>query len=80
MMSSKSRTNSGRERRWMGGIGMAFFCASAVPSPVLSEPAPTVEKIVAATDRVAYYLGKDGRAQVRMTITDSQGREQRRRF
>ena len=40
----------------------------------------TVDKIVAKANQVAYYAGKDGRADVSMTITDSQGRERKRRF
>ncbi len=41
---------------------------------------PTAQEIVAKANRVAYYQGKDGRAQVSMVITDSQGRERRRRL
>ncbi|MCA8976696.1 MAG: outer membrane lipoprotein-sorting protein [Planctomycetes bacterium] len=36
---------------------------------------PTVEQIVAAANRVGYYQGRDGRAQVKMVIVDGQGRE-----
>jgi hypothetical protein len=46
---------------------------------VTNEP-PSVETIVEKTNCVAYYQGKDGRAQVSMRITDSQGRTRRRRF
>ncbi|MEN8160905.1 MAG: outer membrane lipoprotein-sorting protein [Myxococcota bacterium] len=42
--------------------------------------APSVDEIVARTNRVAYYQGDDGRARVKMTITDAQGRERLRRF
>lgn len=38
----------------------------------------TVEQIVANTNRVAYYQGADGKAKVKMTITDSQGRQRNR--
>jgi outer membrane lipoprotein-sorting protein len=41
---------------------------------------PTVEEIVARANDAAYYAGEDGRAEVRLTISDSQGREQRRQF
>lgn len=40
----------------------------------------SVEEIVARTNHMAYYKGKDGRAQVSMTITDEQGRERHRQF
>jgi hypothetical protein len=39
-----------------------------------------VEEIVDRANRVSYYQGKDGRARVLMTITDSQGRIRRRNF
>ncbi|MDT8449650.1 MAG: outer membrane lipoprotein-sorting protein [Wenzhouxiangellaceae bacterium] len=41
---------------------------------------PPVEEIVHRANRAAYYQGKDGRAQVQMTITDSQGRKRERRM
>ena len=40
----------------------------------------SVDEIVEKTNHVSYYQGKDGRAQVSMTITDSQGRERHRLF
>jgi len=39
---------------------------------------PPVGEIVDRANRVAYYQGKDGRAQVSMEITDSQGRSRNR--
>ena len=48
------------------------------PAPVQTQPAPpekkemTVDEIVRRANYVAYYQGKDGRAQVRMTIVDEQ--------
>jgi len=42
--------------------------------------APSVAEIVDNANRVAYYQGKDGRASVLMTITDSQGRTRNRKF
>ncbi len=39
---------------------------------------PPVAEIVDRANRVAYYQGKDGRAQVAMEITDSQGRSRNR--
>ena len=41
---------------------------------------PSVAEIVDNANRVAYYQGKDGRASVTMTITDSQGRTRNRQF
>ena len=41
---------------------------------------PSVKEIVEKSNRIAYYQGKDGRARVSMTITDSQGRKQHRQF
>jgi hypothetical protein len=45
-----------------------------------AEEAPSVEEIVHNANLVAYYQGKDGRAQVQMTITDRQGRSRERRM
>lgn len=42
------------------------------------DKAPTVDEIVAAANRVGYYQGKDGRAQVKMEIVDGQGRRRER--
>lgn len=53
---------------------------SITSTVALAADAPSVDEIVAATNRAAYYAGDDGRAQVRMTITDSQARERSRVF
>jgi outer membrane lipoprotein-sorting protein len=59
----------------------AFFLVPLLFHPAAGSAAdPTVEEIVARTDHMAYYKGKDGRAQVSMTITDEQGRERHRQF
>ena len=47
--------------------------ASAQEKPAKVEP--TVDEIVAAANRVGYYQGRDGRAQVEMEIVDAQGRK-----
>ncbi|MDW7773298.1 MAG: outer membrane lipoprotein-sorting protein [Desulfobulbaceae bacterium] len=39
---------------------------------------PTTEEIVARANKAAYYAGDDGRAEVRMVITDAQGRTRER--
>lgn len=49
-----------------------------LPAAVLAQPG--VEEIVAKANRAAYYAANDGRAQVKMTITDSQGRSRQREF
>ncbi|MEZ6037904.1 MAG: outer membrane lipoprotein-sorting protein [Planctomycetota bacterium] len=57
------------------------FAAPAQEAPQAdAEPqqAPSVEQIVAAANRVGYYQGKDGRAQVTMEIVDAQGRKRER--
>ncbi|MBI1337303.1 MAG: outer membrane lipoprotein-sorting protein [Phycisphaera sp.] len=41
---------------------------------------PGVEEIVHHANYMAYYQGRDGRAKVTMTITDSQGRQRNRQF
>jgi hypothetical protein len=68
-----------------------LFLAWGLPTPLAAQEAaeetsapesdvPPVEEIVERTNRVAYYQGKDGRARVSMTITDSQGRTRNREF
>lgn len=52
---------------------LLFF--SGITSAALS-----VEEIVQRANKTIYYQGQDGRAQVKMTITDSQGRERSRRL
>lgn len=39
-----------------------------------------VNEIVERANLASYYQGEDGRSEVRMTITDGQGREQQRQF
>ncbi len=45
-----------------------------------SAATPSVDEIVKRTEHTAYYRARDGRARVSMRITDSQGRERKRRF
>ncbi len=47
-------------------------------SPALA--APTAEEIVQKANLAAYYAANDGRSQVKMTITDAQGRTRKREF
>jgi len=44
-----------------------------------TEP-PSVDEIVDQANKVAYYSGDDGRAKVKMTIIDAQGRTREREF
>jgi outer membrane lipoprotein-sorting protein len=58
----------------LAGIGLGIAGSAA------AQTTPSVDEIVHRTNQVSYYQGKDGRAQVEMTITDAQGRERQRRF
>ncbi len=49
-------------------------------APALALAAPDVADIIQRANNAAYYAGDDGRAQVDMTITDSQGRIRKRQF
>jgi len=46
----------------------------------LAAQTPDVMDIVHRANLTAYYQGKDGRAEVQMTITDDQGRQRERRM
>lgn len=49
-------------------------------APLLAANTPSVQEIIDRANKAAYYAGDDGRAQVDMTITDSQGRIRKREF
>ena len=58
---------------------LMLLAAGLLPAfAVLAQP--SVDEIVHRANLAAYYQGKDGRAQVQMTITDKQGRERERRM
>ena len=58
---------------------LVLLAAGLLPAfAVLAQP--SVDEIVHRANLAAYYQGKDGRAQVQMTITDKQGRERERRM
>jgi outer membrane lipoprotein-sorting protein len=61
-----------------------FMMITAAVAAITVLPAraeqPSVEEIVSRTNHASYYKGSDGKADVSMTITDSQGRERNRRF
>lgn len=48
--------------------------------PVLRAQEMTVEEIVSRANLAAYYAGQDGLSDVKMTITDAQGRNRTREF
>lgn len=56
-------------------IAVALLAGSAT-----AETLTDADAIVARANLAAYYAGDDGRSEVRMIITDGQGRQQRRQF
>ena len=54
------------------GIGSGFSAAA--------QEAPSVDEIVHHANLVTYFQGRDGRAQVAMTIADKQGRKRERQL
>ena len=62
------------------GAIIAGFALFALTAAVRAEAPIPVETIVKKAVQAAYYAGADGRAQVSMTIRDSQGRRRMRRF
>ncbi|MBI1387024.1 MAG: outer membrane lipoprotein-sorting protein [bacterium] len=52
----------------------------SVTFAAFSQDAPSADEIVAKANHAAYYQGKSGRADVKMTITDSQNRTREREF
>lgn len=61
-------------------IRSSIVAALLLVSVAASAQSPDVNEIVHRANLAAYYQGKDGRAEVQMTITDSQGRERERRM
>lgn len=57
-------------------LGCIVLAATATPAAA----APAVDEIVNKANLAAYYAGDDGRSEVQMTITDSQGRTRNREF
>lgn len=48
--------------------------------PGLAQETPSVDEIVKKANHMTYYQGRDGRARVKMTITDKQGRTRQKEF
>ena len=61
---------------------IALACFILCPCALLAQEGevPAVDVIVEKANHMSYYQGKDGRAQVTMTITDKQGRTRHRKF
>ncbi len=57
-----------------------FLIAGLLVTPVSAEELNDVNRIIELSNNAAYYAGDDGRAYVRMTITDAKGRERVRQF
>ena len=70
------------------GFSVAVFAAEQPnaakpeesPESKSEEEAPDVNTIVGKANLMAYYQGKDGRARVKMVITNKQGQKQHREF
>lgn len=52
----------------------------SISTPLIAADQLTVEQIIQRANNVAFYQGADGRAETRMKIVDSSGREQIRQF
>jgi len=59
-------------------MGLYFSGASMVGAA--ADSVPSVDEIIDRANKVAYYQGQDGRAQVQMLIVDDQGRKRQRSF
>jgi hypothetical protein len=59
-----------------------LFILTATASAFLAqaEPLENADEIIERANLAAYYAGADGRSEVRMIISDAQGRQQRRQF
>lgn len=58
---------------------ISFFVILSAPAHALAAT-PSVDEIVNQTNKMAYYQGRDGRAKVKMTISDAQERLRTREF
>lgn len=67
-------------RQYTGNFFNLLLLQYCFSGPLLADSVPSVDEIVRKTEHTSYYQGKDGRARVKMTIRDSQGRERKRRF
>lgn len=66
---------------WVLAVLLLFMSGAVASAAGQSDGSPlSVDEIVNHTNRVSYYQGADGRAQVSMTIVDSQGRKRYRKM
>lgn len=59
---------------------LLLIVAALLAGSATAETLTDADAIVARANLAAYYAGDDGRSEVRMIITDGQGRQQRRQF
>ncbi len=76
----KTHSALSRPKALLMAAALLLGVAWTPPQAVAAEETPSVREIVTAADYMAYYQGRDGRAKVRMVITDSQGRIRTRQF
>jgi hypothetical protein len=62
------------------GLLMCNRSEAAVSEPNSTKEVPSVQTIVSKANVVAYYQGNDGKAKVKMTITNKQGQKRNREF
>ena len=61
-------------------LSLALILSFTAPVLAVEKPVTDVETIVSKANLVAYYQGQDGKAKVKMTITDKKGRSRIREF
>jgi len=61
-------------------IGALVLALGGLVALASAQDMADVNEIISRANDAAYYAGDDGRAEVRMTITDNQGRTRRRQF
>jgi len=59
---------------------LATMVALGLSQYAMAQDTPSVDEIVKKTNHQAYYQGKDGKARVKMTITDKKGRTRSKEF
>ena len=59
---------------------LIMLATAGLVLPAYADALTDADEIIAKADHAAYYAGADGRSEVRMIITDAQGRQQRRQF
>jgi outer membrane lipoprotein-sorting protein len=59
---------------------LIMLATAGLVLPATADEMTDAGEIIAKADHASYYAGDDGRSEVRMIITDAQGREQRRQF